>query len=174
MKDFVEISPEFSVSGALSSGDLKKFKAMGVSTIISNLPDEEVSNGFTSKKARAEADELDMGYIHMPANGATVMDQDVIDQFAAVLNEAKSPVVAHCKTGTRSAILWSMVASKTIRPEKIVDLMDKSGFKLDFLVDDFQEQWVLARENYTEIFVNSAIAQPANIANNSHRNQQAA
>jgi uncharacterized protein (TIGR01244 family) len=31
-----------------------------------------------------------------------------VDAFAAVLREASAPVVAHCRSGTRSALLWAL------------------------------------------------------------------
>jgi sulfide:quinone oxidoreductase len=31
-----------------------------------------------------------------------------VDAFAAVLRDAPAPVVAHCRSGTRSALLWAL------------------------------------------------------------------
>jgi sulfide:quinone oxidoreductase len=32
-----------------------------------------------------------------------------VDAFAAALRDAPAPVVAHCRSGTRSALLWALV-----------------------------------------------------------------
>lgn len=147
MQDFKAISTQFSVSGALASGDLAVLKSMGFKTIINNLPDEEVQNGFDSNQASAEANDLGMTYIHMPANGATVTDNEIVDQFATILNTAAQPVFAHCKSGTRSAILYAMYRARSIETNTIIDQMESVGFDLDFLEDEFDEQWNSAVDN---------------------------
>lgn len=144
MQDFKTVTSDFSVAGILKSGDMEKIKSMGFTTVISNLPDEEVTNGFSSDIAKSEAHAAGLHYFHMPANGATVTDQDVVDKFADILATADQPILAHCKSGTRSAILWSMVASRSIHPDKVIADMEKIGFELDFLDDEFEEQWELA------------------------------
>jgi len=151
MQDYKAITPQFSVAGILSSGDLAKFKAMGFLTLISNLPDEEVKNGFTSDKAKAEAETLGITYIHMPASGATVTDQDVVEKFANILENADKPVIAHCRSGTRSSILWSMVAARTTKPAKVIAHMEALGFELDFLEDEFEDQWQLTNASPAKI-----------------------
>lgn len=147
MQDFKAINTKFSVSGALASGDLAVLKSMGFKTIISNLPNEEVQNGFDSNQASAEAKSLGMTYIHMPANGATVTDNEIVDQFATILDTAAQPVFAHCKSGTRSAILYAMFLARTIETNTIINQMEKVGFELDFLEDEFEEQWNLNINN---------------------------
>lgn len=159
MQGFNAITSDFSVSGAISSGDMAKFKDLGISTVINNMPDSEVENGFTSEVAKAEAAAVGIGYIYMPANGASVMDQDVIDQFADVLLNARQPVIAHCKSGTRSAILWGMVSSQVTQPTDILDQLQSAGFEFDFLEDEFGEQWDNAIEKSTAILPPVAINQ---------------
>jgi sulfide:quinone oxidoreductase len=151
MQDYKTITSKFSVAGALVPGDIAKFAEIGFRTIVSNLPDEEVTNGFTSILAKAEADKHGMRYIHMPANGATVTDMDVIDQFANVLADADQPIIAHCKTGTRSAILYGLVAARTTRPAVVLELLDDIGFDLDFLEEEFDDQWEIGANAITDM-----------------------
>ncbi len=141
MLDYKMITSRFSVAGAIESGDMAVFARMGFRTIISNLPDAEVTNGFTSDLARAQAIGCGLSYIHMPANGAIVSDPAVITQFSEVLAQADQPVLAHCKTGTRSAILFGLVSAREIRPAILLKQLDEVGFNLDFLEEEFEEQW---------------------------------
>lgn len=150
MQDYKAITPKFSVAGALVPGDIAKFAKMGFKTIISNLPDEEVKNAFTSNMAKSEAEAFGLRYIHMPANGATVTDPNVIDQFAGILADADQPIIAHCRTGTRSSILYGLVAARTTEPATVLKQLDDIGFDLDFLEEEFEDQWEIgARENVT-------------------------
>lgn len=148
MQDYKSITPQFSVAGALVPGDIAKFAKMGFKTIISNLPDDEVKNTFTSNMAKSEAEAFGLRYIHMPANGATVTDLNVINQFASVLADADQPIIAHCRTGTRSAILYGLVAARTTEPATVLKQLDDTGFDLDFLEEEFEDQWETGtREN---------------------------
>lgn len=144
MQDYKAITSKFSVADALSSGDLEKLQAIGFSTIVNNLPDEEVTNGFTSSKARAEAEALGIGYIHLPVTGLTLGDQDIIDGFANILLDPQAPIFAHCKTGTRSAILWGLASSQSSEPGDVLRQLELAGFELDYLDDEFEEQWEIS------------------------------
>ena len=149
MQNFKTITPQFSVTGALSAGDMAKFKEFGFLTIISNLPDSEVENGFTSKEAGIEARALGLQFIHIPVRGADITDQENIDEFSDVLAKADQPVIAHCKTGTRAAILWGLVSAQNSQPALIQKQLMDSGFDVEFLEEEFEEQHQLASETIT-------------------------
>ncbi len=143
MEAYKAITDEFSVAGSLAKGDIEAIKSMGFLTIISNLPDEEVENGFTSAKAKSEADSVGITYIHMPANGASVTDLAVVEAFAQILATSNNPVLAHCKSGTRSAILFAQVNARSNHPKKVLKQLLEKGFDLDFLEEEFEDQWAL-------------------------------
>ncbi len=145
MQNFKTITPQFSVTGVLSSGDMARFKNFGFSTVISNLPDSEVENGFTSDKARLEAAALGLEYVHIPVRGANITEQDNIDEFSEVMKKAGPPVIAHCKTGTRSAILWGLVSSQDTNPDAIQSQLLDAGFDVEFLEEEVEEQHHLAQ-----------------------------
>ncbi len=48
-----------------------------------------------------------IAYHHIPITAATLTRADV-DAFAATLRDAAEPVVAHCRSGTRSTLLWAL------------------------------------------------------------------
>ena len=48
-----------------------------------------------------------IAYHHIPITAATLSRADV-DAFAAVMRDGPAPVVAHCRSGTRSALLWAL------------------------------------------------------------------
>ena len=48
-----------------------------------------------------------IAYHHIPITAATLSRADV-DAFAAAMRDASAPVVAHCRSGTRSALLWAL------------------------------------------------------------------
>ncbi len=149
MQDYKAINSEFAVAGILSPVDLAKARTLGFSTIVNNLPDEEVANGFTSDIARQQAKSLGLDYIYLPVTGASLEEQENIDQFAQILSSTDLGVLAHCKTGTRSAILWGLASSQSSQPTEVLEQLESADFELDFLDDEFEEQWEIGLERST-------------------------
>jgi uncharacterized protein (TIGR01244 family) len=101
------LGPELSVAGRLDRADIDALAGAGVRTIINNRPDGEDSGQLPAAEARRIAEAHGIAYHHIPITAATLSRADV-DAFAAVLRDAPAPVVAHCRSGTRSALLWAL------------------------------------------------------------------
>ena len=140
MQDYKAINSKFSVAGALSDAGMEQAKKLGLSTVINNLPDDEVVNGFTTDIARAKAKSLGLNYHYLPVTGASLNDQNNIDQFKKIISKTNSPVLAHCKSGTRSAVLWGLATSQSKNPSQVIDELAAAHFEFDFLEDEFEEQ----------------------------------
>jgi uncharacterized protein (TIGR01244 family) len=78
-----------------------------VRTIINNRPDGEDPGQLQAAEARRLAEALGIAYHHIPITAATLSRGDV-DAFAATLRDVPAPVVAHCRSGTRSTLLWAL------------------------------------------------------------------
>ncbi len=96
-----------SVAGRLDRADIDALAAEGVRTIINNRADGEDPGQLPATEARRLAEAHGIAYHHIPITAATLSRADV-DAFAAALREAPAPVVAHCRSGTRSALLWAL------------------------------------------------------------------
>lgn len=101
------LSPELSVAGRLDRSDIEALAKAGVRTILNNRPDGEDPGQLPAADARRLAESLGLAYRHIPVTAATLTRADV-DAFAAALREAATPVVAHCRSGTRSTLLWAL------------------------------------------------------------------
>jgi sulfide:quinone oxidoreductase len=96
-----------SVAGRLDRSDIKALAHAGVRTIVNNRPDGEDQGQLPAAEARRLAEALGIAYHHIPITAATLSRKDV-EAFAATLRDAPAPVVAHCRSGTRSALLWAL------------------------------------------------------------------
>jgi uncharacterized protein (TIGR01244 family) len=103
----VSLAPGLSVTGRLDRSDIEALAHAGVRTIINNRPDGEDSGQLPAAEARHLAEALGIAYHHIPITAATLSRADV-DTFAATLRDAPTPVVAHCRSGTRSTLLWAL------------------------------------------------------------------
>ncbi|HEU0155681.1 MAG TPA: TIGR01244 family sulfur transferase [Stellaceae bacterium] len=96
-----------SAAGRLDRADIEALAKAGVRTIVNNRPDGEDPGQLPAAEAKRLAESLGLAYRHIPVTAATLTRADV-DAFAAALKEAAPPVVAHCRSGTRSTLLWAL------------------------------------------------------------------
>jgi len=101
------LAPGVSAAGALDRDGIEALAASGVRTIVNNRPDGEDFGQLPAAEACALAERLGLAYHHIPVTAATLSKADV-DAFAAVLESAERPLVAHCRSGTRSTLLWAL------------------------------------------------------------------
>ena len=102
-----ELAPGLSATGKLDRADIEALAQAGVRTIINNRPDGEDPGQLPAADARRLAESLGIAYHHIPVTAVTLSRGDV-DAFAATLKSAPQPVVAHCRSGTRSTLLWAL------------------------------------------------------------------
>jgi uncharacterized protein (TIGR01244 family) len=103
----VSLAPGLSVTGRLDRPDIEALAHAGVRTIVNNRPDGEDPGQLPAAEARRLAEALGIAYHHIQITAATLSRGDV-DAFAATLRDAPAPVVAHCRSGTRSTLLWAL------------------------------------------------------------------
>ncbi len=102
-----ELAPGLSATGKLDRSDIDALAQAGVRTIVNNRPDGEDPGQLPAAEARQIAEAHGIAYHHIPVTAATLSRADV-DAFAAVLASAAAPIVAHCRSGTRSTLLWAL------------------------------------------------------------------
>src|SRR5437867_4960035 len=102
-----ELAPGLSAAGGLDRSDIEALASAGVQTIINNRPDGEVYGQLPADEARRIAEAHGIAYHHIPVTATSLSSADV-DAFAAVLATAPAPIVAHCRSGTRSTLLWAL------------------------------------------------------------------
>lgn len=87
--------------------DFAAAKAKGIARIINNRPDREELGQPTASESSAEAAGHGFSYVHIPVVPGKTTISD-IRAFQEALSQADGPVLAHCRTGTRSLTLWAI------------------------------------------------------------------
>ncbi|HEV2100968.1 MAG TPA: TIGR01244 family sulfur transferase, partial [Stellaceae bacterium] len=105
--ELIPLAPGLSTAGRLDRADIDALAQAGVRTIINNRPDGEDPGQLPAAEAKQLAEAHGIAYHHIPVTAATLTRADV-DAFAATLRTAEAPVVAHCRSGTRSTLLWAL------------------------------------------------------------------
>lgn len=113
------ISARLSVSPQIFPSDIEALKAQGFRSIISNRPDGEGADQPSFSEIAKVAEELGIEARHIPVSGGLVSDEDAA-AFGKALDDLPGPTLAYCRTGTRSATLWSL-SQANLQP--VVDIL---------------------------------------------------
>ncbi|MFV0385081.1 TIGR01244 family sulfur transferase [Paracoccus sp. (in: a-proteobacteria)] len=95
------------VCSQISVADLPALKAQGIRAIICNRPDGEGADQPVFGEIERAAAAQGIVARHLPVVSGKVGDAEA-RQFGTLLMELPAPVLAYCRTGTRSATLWSL------------------------------------------------------------------
>ena len=113
--------------------DVEAIKAAGFRSIICNRPDGEVPDQPTFEDIKAAAQEQGIASCYLPVISGQVTDEDAA-AFGKALDELPSPVLAYCRTGTRSTTLWSLASAAKLPPEEILKRTRDAGYDMTEVV----------------------------------------
>ncbi|RZM79696.1 TIGR01244 family sulfur transferase [Leptolyngbya iicbica] len=125
------LADDFSVSPQLTEADFAELAAAGYKTVINNRPDGEEPGQLTAAAAQQLAQAQGLNYVHIPVK-MPELTPAIVDQFSAAMADNPGPILAHCKSGTRSCLLWTLVAAKhnTMPLEELMQHTAQSGYDL--------------------------------------------
>src|SRR5690606_34635312 len=119
---FRPINDKISVSPQIEMADIEAAKAEGVALIINNRPDGEDPGAPQSAEIEAAAKAAGLDYVGIPISHSGFSAPQV-DAMIAALDGAKGKTLAYCRSGTRSAFLWSLAQAKQgVSPDEIARL----------------------------------------------------
>ncbi|MGD9783622.1 MAG: TIGR01244 family sulfur transferase [Hyphomicrobiaceae bacterium] len=145
MTEIVYITPEFAVTGALGPDDFAEIAGRGFRAIINNRPEGEEEGQLSAQAAAPLAWRHGLVYRHIPAGKLDLFTDAVVGATEDALANLEGPVLAHCKSGLRSAIVWAAARARHIPVDDILAALEGAEFDLDFLRDDLEQQADRAR-----------------------------
>ena len=130
MADIRTINERVSVAPQITPDDVAALKAAGFVAIVNNRPDDEEPGQPSGDAIRAAAEATGLGYTEIPVTHAG-FSHPQIDAMTSALTAADGPVLAYCRSGTRSCNLWALAAAKAGRnPELLVRQAADAGYDL--------------------------------------------
>lgn len=127
--DIRKLTDQISVSPQINHSDFADIAALGFKTIINNRPDREVPFQPRTKTLAKRAEQAGVDYVFLPVTSGHMTQKD-IDDFRTVLKNIKSPVLAFCRTGTRSANLWARANTNNLTAAEITCIGAQAGYEL--------------------------------------------
>ncbi len=129
MADIRNVTDHFSVAPQISEEDIDEIAAAGFKTIVANRPDGEGGVDQPRMGAiRTKAEEKGLTFVALPFSGAPT--PEIIERMQSILAEAPSPVLAYCRTGTRSITAWALTHGGQGQAGEIVDAAAGAGYDL--------------------------------------------
>ncbi len=126
-----QVTDKLWISAQPTSGDLEKARAMGIAMIVNNRPDGEDFGQPTAAAQKEVAARMGMSYAHIPVTPGGI-DRVQVRAFQEALANAPGPVLAHCRSGMRSAMLWAVgeVMEGRMQPRELDVVSRRIGIDL--------------------------------------------
>lgn len=130
MSDFRRVTDDLSVAPQISVADVAEAARQGFRTVIDNRPDGEEPGQPTEAEIAAAARAAGLAFVYLPVRGGPTPDQ--VAQAAEIFASAEKPILAYCRSGTRSIVTWSLSQAMTgARPrDELVNLGRDAGYDL--------------------------------------------
>lgn len=127
---FRSLSDRVFASPQIDLADVARAAAQGIGLIINNRPEGESDDQTPGAQIEAAARAAGLDYCAIPVTHAGFSAAQV-QAMAAALAGTDRPVLAYCRSGTRSTLLWALAeASRGESPAALADAAGQAGYDL--------------------------------------------
>lgn len=131
--DIKTLTATVSVTPQITASNLAVIKDAGFRAIICNRPDGEGADQPTFAEIEKAAKKVGIEASYQPIVSGQVSDEDATT-FATAAANLPGPVLAYCRTGTRSATLWSLSQANTRSVADILAATKAAGYDMGAVV----------------------------------------
>jgi uncharacterized protein (TIGR01244 family) len=104
---FRQLSDRVWASPQIGLAEIGVAAAQGIGLIINNRPEGESDDQTAGREIEAAAHAAGMGYVAIPVTHSGFSEPQVA-AMAAALADPETSVLAYCRSGTRSTLLWAL------------------------------------------------------------------
>jgi uncharacterized protein (TIGR01244 family) len=127
MPDIRRLTDSFATAPQIVPGDVAAIRAAGFGFIVNNRPDGEAADQPAGDDIEAAALDAGLGYCAIPIDQGGFTAEQVAALSALMVSPR--PILAYCRSGTRSASLWALAsASRGVDIETIIDSALAAGY----------------------------------------------
>ena len=124
LTDGIWVAPQISLE------EVAEAAKSGVKLIINNRPEDESPDQTPGPDIEAAARAAGMDYLAIPVTHAGFAEWQV-SAMAEALEKADGKILAYCRSGTRSTLLWALArASKGDHPAVLAEQAADAGYDL--------------------------------------------
>lgn len=131
--DLRPLTDNFAVAPQIEAAALPDIAGAGYASILCNRPDGEEYGqpGFDDIAQAAEAAGLPSRHVPIISGQVT---QEAMDDFRAAMDEMPKPILAYCRSGTRSAMLWAITQIGQMDNDEIARRASEAGYDVSGLL----------------------------------------
>jgi uncharacterized protein (TIGR01244 family) len=125
---FRKLSDRVWASPQIGLAEIGVAAAQGIGLIINNRPEGESDDQTPGPEIEAAARAAGMGYVAIPVTHSGFSEPQVA-AMAAALGDPDTSVLAYCRSGTRSTLLWALAeASRGADPTELASQAAGAGY----------------------------------------------
>lgn len=125
---FRTLTSDIFVSPQIGVDAVAEAKALGVTLIINNRPEGESDDQVPGAEIEATARGAGMDYVAIPITHSG-FSQPQVEAMVAALDSAEGKILAYCRSGTRSTLLWALAESaQGGDPDALTNMAAKAGY----------------------------------------------
>ena len=125
---FRSVTKDLMVSPQIGLDAVAEAKAQGVTLIINNRPEGESEDQVPGADIEAAAHAAGLDYVAIPITHSG-FSQPQVEAMVAALQGAEGKVLAYCRSGTRSTLLWALAESaQGGDPDSLTNMAAKAGY----------------------------------------------
>ena len=133
------INDHVSVSGQIQPEDVKTLKDLGFVAIVNNRPDGESPDQATSATIEQAAHDAGLAYHYIPL-GRDGVSPVMVEETEAAFEGSDGPVLAFCRSGTRSTTLWALSQAGKMPAQEIVAQAAHAGYDMSHLLGHLSQK----------------------------------
>jgi uncharacterized protein (TIGR01244 family) len=126
--NIIKLSEHVGVSAQITPDDVGAIAAAGYTVLVNNRPDGEEPAQPPGATIAAAARAAGLEYHYMPVTAPSFPGSDV-DTLGDLFDDPDRPVLAFCRSGTRSANLW-VATREAAQRDQAIAAAKQAGFDL--------------------------------------------
>jgi sulfide:quinone oxidoreductase len=134
-----KITPDLSITGQVSVEEVATLSKWGFKSVINNRPDGEQAGQPESTEIEAAAKAAGLAYRYIPVTPGQMTEEKVV-QFAEAIEDLPRPVLAFCRSGTRSISLYCLAEAESMPSDELIGEAAKAGYDLEGLRSLLEER----------------------------------
>ncbi len=127
---FRKLTDDIWVAPQIDADAVAEAARQGITMIVNNRPDGESPEDPQGAEIEAAAHAAGLGYAAIPITHSG-FSQPQVEAMVAALEAAAGPVLAYCRSGTRSTLLWALAeSSQGGDPDALTAIAADAGYDL--------------------------------------------
>lgn len=125
---FRKLTHDIYAAPQIGLAEIAEAGALGVTLVINNRPEDESDDQTPGAEIEAAARAAGMDYVAIPVTHSGFSEPQV-KAMTEALESAEGAVLAYCRSGTRSTLLWALAeASQGGDPDSLTNMAAKAGY----------------------------------------------